>query len=70
MGVYFGWNFLKVLFKTVASVVELAYIAAYVMRDHETTTRMLLLKPFDIKDKIVEKDKLFPIRDSLIELLS
>ena len=70
MGVCLGWSLCKVFFKTVSSVVELADVAAYVMSDHETTTRMLLCKSFDIENKIVEEDKLFTISDPLIKFLS
>ena len=70
MSVCFGWSILKVLFKSVASVVELAYITTNVVLDHETTTRMLLFKTFDIENKVVEKDELFAVRDPFIKLFS
>ena len=70
MVVPLGRRMSQIVFETVASIVELAYIAANVVSDQEFTTRVFFGECFDIKDEIIEKHKLFSFGNPLIKILS
>ena len=62
-----GWSISLVAFKRVASMVELTYVAPNIVTEEKSASRMLTDKLINVKDEIVEKDKLLPVGDAAFE---
>ena len=63
------WASSVIAFERVASIVVFAYVAANVVLNEETASRMLTYEFIYVKDEIIEKDKLLAIVDAAVELL-
>ena len=70
MGISFGGRGSQVVLEAVASVVELADVAADVVSYQEAATRVLFFKFFNVEDKVIKEYVLFPVSNRLIKFLS